>query len=185
MLFRSAIPNPPASTAPQDQRIFTDFEYSGLQWLQATRGYYHYSNYRSKRYDPAFSLGDGLTPEFMKAENDMLRAESRIYGTADFAGAASIINAGTRVSRGGMTAVGATLLELERAIHQERMVECQVTGLGLQYFEMRKKNLLQKGTLLNWPLPARTLEVFKVALPFYTFGGGTGDGVNSSNVGWR
>lgn len=179
-----AIPNPPASTSPQDQRIFSDFEYSSLQWLRPDRGYYHYSNYRSKRYDNAFSLGDGLIPEMLKAENDMYRAEGRMY-TSDLAGAAAIINAGTRVTRGGMTPVAAVLVDLEKAVQQEIMVECQQSGLGLQFYSMRKRNLLQKGTPLHWPLPAKTLETFRETPPFYTFGGGLGDGVNSSNVGWR
>jgi hypothetical protein len=177
-------PNPPESTNPQDQRIFTDFEYSSLQWLQATRGYYHYSNYRYKRYDDQYALGDGPIPDLMKAENDMYRAEARAY-TSDVAGAAAIINAGTRTTRGQMTPVAATLAAVEQAILHERQVEMYVTGMGLQHFAMRKLNLLQKGTLLHWPLPAKTLETFRETLPFYTYGGGSGDGINSSNVGWR
>ena len=180
-----AIPNPPASTSPQDQRLFSDFAYEGLQWLRPERGYYHYSNYRSKRYDGAFSLGDGFIPEIMKAENDMYRAEGRFY-TGDLTGAAAIINAGTRVTRGAMTPVAATVVELEKAVQQEIMVECQQTGLGIQFYSMRKRNLLQKGTPLHWPLPARTLQTFnETPAPYYTFGGGLGDGTNSSNVGWR
>lgn len=180
----TSIPAPPESTAPQDQRIFTDFEYSDLNWFQAARGYYHFSNYRYSRTDAAFALGDGPVSEFMKAENDMLRAEARAY-TSDVAGAAVIINAGTRVTRGNMTPVAPVLADVEKAIHHERQVEMYVSGMGLAFFEMRKKNLLQKGTPLHWPLPAKTLEIFALPLPFYSFGGGAGDGINSSNVGWR
>lgn len=179
-----SIPAPPASTNPQDQRIFTDFEYSDLNWFQAARGYYHFSNYRYSRTDAAFALGDGPVFELMKAENDMLRAEARAY-TSDLAGAAAIINAGTRVTRGNMTPVAPILADVEKAIHHERQVEMYISGMGLAFFEMRKKNLLQKGTPLHWPLPAKTLELFGLPLPFYTFGGGTGDGINSSNTGWR
>ncbi len=180
----NSIPNPPESTNPQDRRLFSDFEYSSLQWLQATRGYYHYSNYRSKRYDNSFSLGDGPIPEMLKAENDMYRAEGRMY-TSDLGGAASIINTGTRTTRGQMANVSANLTQLELAVAQEIMVECQQTGVGLQFWSMRKRNLLQKGTPLHWPLPAKTLETFREALPFYTFGGDVQDGINSSNAGWR
>ena len=179
-----SIPPPPASTAPQDQRIFSDFEYSSLNWFQAGRGYYHFSNYRYKRYDDSYALGDGPIPEFLKSENDMLRAEARLY-TSDLAGAAAIINAGTRVTRGAMTPVAAVSANIEKAILHERHVEMFISGLGLQFYAMRKLNLLQKGTPLHWPLPAKTLETFRETLPFYTYGGGTGDGVNSSNVGWR
>lgn len=179
-----SIPPPPASTNPQDKRIFSDFEYSSLNWFQATRGYYHFSNYRYKRYDNQYALGDGPIAEFMKAENDMLKAEARAY-TNDVAGAALIINAGTRTTRGQMTPVLPILANVEKAILHERQVEMFITGMGIQHFAMRKLNLLQKGTLLHWPLPARTLETFRETLPFYTFGGGSGDGINSSNVGWR
>lgn len=176
-------PAPPESTAPQDQRIFTDFEYSDLNWFQPGRGYYHFSNYRYSRYDAAFALGDGPITEFMKAENDMLRAEARAY-TSDVSGAAAIINAGTRVTRGQMIPVLPVLADVEVAIHHERHVEMYLSGMGLAFFEMRKKNLLQKGTPLHWPLPGKALETFGLTT-FYTFGGGSGDGVNSSNAGWR
>jgi len=181
-----SIPPPPASTNPADKRIFSDFTYSSLNWFQATRGYYHFSNYRHSRYDNQYALGDGPIPELMKAENDMYKAEARAY-TSDLAGAAAIINSssGRRKSVGQMADVPATLPEIEKAILHERHVEMMITGMGLQHFAMRKLNLLQKGTPLHWPLPAKTLETFRVALPFYTYGGGTGDGINSSNGGWR
>lgn len=179
-----ARPAPPESTTPDDQRIFSDFEYSSLNWFQPARGYYHFSNYRYSRYDGPYALGDGEVPDFMLAENDMLRAEARLY-LNDLAGAAAIINAGTRVTRGQMTPVAAVLADLEQAIHHERHVEMYITGMGIQFFEMRKKNLLQKGTPLHWPLPGQTLETFGLKGPFYTFGGEPGDGINSSNTGWR
>jgi hypothetical protein len=51
---------------------------------------------------------------------------------------------------------------------------------------MRKRDLLQAGTPLHWPVPAKTLETLAEAQPFYTFGGPTRlDGVNTSNKGWR
>lgn len=181
----STFPTPPESTSPQDQRIFSDFEYSSLNWFRPERGYYHFSNYRYKRYDAAYALGDGPVAELLVAENDMLKAEARAY-TSDLSGAAAIINTGTRVTRGNMTPVNAVLTEIEEAIHHERHVEMYITGMGLPFFEMRKKDLLQKGTPLHWPLPAKTLETFGEALPFYTFGGtGNSDGANTSNGGWR
>jgi hypothetical protein len=58
--------------------------------------------------------------------------------------------------------------------------------MGLQFFDMRKLNLLQAGTPLHWPLPAKTLETFGETLPFYTFGGvDNADGITTSNGGWR
>lgn len=181
----SSFPTPPASTDPQDDRMNTDFEYSGTNWFRPERGYYHYSNYRYKRYDATFALGVGPIPELMLAENDAYRAEARAY-TNDLAGAAAIINTGTRVTRGNLPAISANLDEIVKALHHERHVEFYCTGAGLQFYEMRKNDLLQKGTPLHWPLPAKTLETFGMTLPFYTFGGvANADGINASNGGWR
>lgn len=180
-----SFPYPPHATTIVDQRLNTDFEYVAANWFQPARGYYHFSSYRSGRYDALYINDEGVKPEVMKSENDMLRAEARAY-TGDLAGAAAIINAGTRTTRGNMTNVGAVLADIIDAIHHERFVEMYTTGVGLQFFEMRKLNLLQKGTPLHLPLPAGTLQTLNAPLPFYTFGGtANADGVNTSNGGWR
>lgn len=181
----STFPYPSASTDPADKRIFSDFEYIKSQWFQAARGYYHYSPYRFKRYDEMYVAAVGPKPQIMKAENDMLKAEARAY-TADLTGAATVINASTRKTRGQMADVTAVSADVVKAIHHERHVEMYTTGMGLQFFEMRKLDLLQKGTPLHFPIPAKTLETMGVALPFYTFGTvAKADGTNTSNGGWR
>jgi starch-binding outer membrane protein, SusD/RagB family len=178
-------PYPPKSTNPLDKRLDIDFEYVPSNWFQAARGYYHFSSYRFKRYDDIYVNGDGQKAEVMLSENDMLRAEARAY-LGDLGGAAAIINAGTRKTRGQMTDVAADLQEIIKAIHHERHVELYTTGMGVQFFEMRKLDLLQKGTPLHLPLPAKILETFGVPLPFYTFGTvDKADGKNTSNGGWR
>ena len=182
----STFPYPTPSTNPIDKRLNTDFEYLGSNWFQAARGYYHYSAYRCKRYDAFYVNAQGPKAEIFKAENDMLKAEARAY-TTDLAGAALIINASTWTTRGQMPAVLPLLPDLVKAIQHERFVEMYTSGMGLQFFEMRKLNLLQKGTPLHLPLPAKTLETFGVPLPFYTFGSLSTpqDGINTSNAGWR
>ncbi|MDO8994142.1 MAG: hypothetical protein Q7U83_13805 [Daejeonella sp.] len=181
----STFPYPTRSTDPADKRIFSDFEYVASQWFQAARGYYHYSPYRNKRYDDMYVAAVGPKPQIMKAENDMLKAEARAY-TADLSGAATIINASTRKTRGQMADVAAVSADVIQAIHHERHVEMYTTGFGLQFFEMRKLDLLQKGTPLHFPIPAKTQETMGLALPFYTFGTeAKGDGTNTSNKGWR
>lgn len=178
-------PYPIASTNPIDKRLNTDFEYVASNWFLTTRGYYHFSSYRNKRYDAGFINADGPVGEVLKSENDMLRAEARAY-TSDVSGAAAIINAGTRTSRGQMPNVASVLADVVKAIHHERHVEMYTTGMGLQFFEMRKLNLLQKGTPLHLPLPAQILETLKVPAPFYTFGyQANADGIGTSNAGWR
>ncbi len=180
-----AFPYPPKSTNPPDKRLETDFEYVPSNWFLAARGYYHFSNYRMKRYDAIYVNGDGQKAEAMKAENDMLRAEARAYAN-DLQGAADIINASTRTTRGKLPNVAANLEAIIKAIHHERHVEMYTTGMGLQFFEMRKLDLLQKGTPLHLPVPAKVLEVFGLPLPYYTFGGvANADGKGTSAGGWR
>lgn len=182
-----AFQHPAESTNPEDKRLLTDFMYLPTVDFQPARGYYHFSNYRFMRYDAEFVNGIGPKADVHAAENDMLRAEARIYGASpDLVGAAAIINAGTRVTRGQMTPVAANKADLIKAIHHERHVELFTSGSGIQFFEMRKLDLLQKGTPLHLPLPAETLETFGMPLPFYTFGTvAKADGKNTSNGGWR
>jgi len=180
-----SFPHPAESTDPLDERLFTDFEYLPSNDFLPARGYYHFSNYRSSRYDDVYVAAIGEKPQIMKAENDMLRAEARAY-TGDLAGAAAIINAGTRVTRGNMPPVGAVLDDIIQAIHHERQIEMYTTGMGIQFFEMRKLNLLQKGTPLHFPIPAKILELFRLTPPFYTYGYlANADGIGTSNAGWR
>ncbi len=175
-------PYPPKSTDPQDKRLLTDFQYVPSNWFQAARGYYHFSSYRFSAYDATMVNADGPLADIKKVENDMLRAEAMMHIGSDLAGAAAIINASTWKTRGQMPDVGANATEIANAIHHERFVEMYVTGMGLQWFEMRKNDLLQKGTPLHLPIPAKNLEALNMPLPFYTFGG-TGEG--SSTGGWR
>lgn len=183
----ASFPYPTPSVNPLDKRMNTDFEYLPSNWFQAARGYYHFSSVRNKRYDAMYVAGIGPKPEVMKAENDMLKAEARVYSSSpDLSGAASIINSSTYVTRGQMPNVAAVATDLVKAISHERHVEMYTTGCGLQFFEMRKLDLLQKGTPLHLPLPAKLLETFGVTLPFYTYGTvAKADGINVSNAGWR
>lgn len=177
-------PTPAKATNPLDSRLDTDFEYLPSNDFLAARGYYHFSCYRNKRYDAIYTASIGPKATVMKAENDMLKAEARAY-TGDLAGAAAIINAGTRVTRGNLAPVAANLADIVKAIHHERQVEMYTTGAGLQFFEMRKSNLLQKGTPLHLPVPAQILQLFGLT-QFYSFGTtAKADGTNTSNTGWR
>jgi hypothetical protein len=181
---RASFPHPKESTNPIDQRLKTDFEYLASNDFQAARGYYHFSCYRFKRYDAQFASAVGPKTYLGVVENDMLKAEARAY-LGDFTGAAAIINAGTRISRGKMKQVAATSNEVLAAIHHERQVELYTAGMGLQFFEMRKLDLLQKGTPLHLPLPAATLQNLGLT-EFYTFGTeARADGKGTSNGGWR
>ncbi|PZR29753.1 MAG: hypothetical protein DI535_01210 [Citrobacter freundii] len=179
-----SFPHPDEPATSLDARLKTDFEYLASNDFLAARGYYHFSCYRCKRYDDVYTSAIGPKPTIMKVENDMLRAEARAY-TGDLAGAAAIINASTRITRGNMAPVAADLTAIVNAIHHERQVEMYTTGCGIQFFEMRKLDLLQKGTPLHFPIPGATLQLFGETT-FYTFGTvAKADGVGTSNKGWR
>jgi starch-binding outer membrane protein, SusD/RagB family len=182
----ATFPHPAEPATSLDARLKTDFQYMGSNDFLAARGYYHFTCYRNKRYDGVYInvSGIGPKPEIMLAENDMLRAEARAY-TGDLSGAAAIINAGTYVTRGQMAPVAAELNAIVKAMHHERQIEMYTTGCGLQFYEMRKLDLLQKGTPLHFPIPAATLQLLGETT-FYTFGTtAKADGTGTSNGGWR
>jgi len=186
-------PNTPAywldsvSTQPRstsaDARLVSDYGYLASNVFAPARGIYHYSSYRYKRYDSYITNWTENIVEFSVAENDMYKAEALAY-TGNIGGAADIINAGTRTVRGHLPYVSADLAAVKAAIHYERMVEFAYTGMGIGFFEMRKENLLQKGTLLHFPVPGAALQA--IPAEYYTFGGTDGvAGEDYSNTGWR
>jgi hypothetical protein len=165
-----------------DDRIFTDFEFLSSCTFKVERGYYHFSCYRFKRHDLYLSTWTEPSPVFRLAENDMLKAEAMMH-QGDLAGAAQIINEGTRVTRGGLAPIGATAEEVEAAIFHERNVELMCSGLGVEFCTMRKADKLQPGTPLHFPIPGQQLEVN--IMDTYTFGPGKGiAGQDYSNGGW-
>jgi hypothetical protein len=174
------------TTPGVDKRLFSNFEYLSSNNFRTERGYYHFSVYRHSRYDdPYIQDQTGLMPEIFKSENDLLLAEAEAH-LGSVSAAAAIINAGTRVTNGELDPVAAVLGDVLDAIDHERQVELMTTGMGIQFFHMRKYDLLQYGTPLHLPIPATILEILDAPRPFYTFGGpDTADGINVSNGGWR
>ena len=76
--------------------------------------------------------------------------------------------------------------EILQIIYAERDIELGRTDFGLIFYEMRRRDALQLGTLLHLPVPAD--EMANLGLTPYTFGGevnadgeNTADGSNS----WR
>ncbi len=169
-------------TAGIDDRIFTDFQYLSSCPFRVERGYYHFSCYRFKKWDTYLTTWTEPQPCFRKAENDLLKAEALLH-LPNLAGAAAIINAGERVTRGNLAPVAASATEIEYAIFYERNIELHNTGYGIEFFAMRKANKLQAGTPLHLPIPGQQLEVNQ--MDYYTFGPGVGvAGQDYSNGGW-
>lgn len=173
---------PPASS--EDNRLETDYEYLSGQSFREDRGTYHFSSYRYAGLD--YLIQSRWTEPVVEApetENDLYMAEAQLR-LGNLSEAASIINSGTRVNRGGLDPVAAEEDALWDAIHYERLLELQNKGMGLTFFEMRGRDLLQEGTLLHFPIPGAALEA--AGLPQYTFGAGVGTpGEDFSSGGWK
>lgn len=166
-----------------DARLETDFEYLSSCPFRAERGYYHFSSYRYSRLDQYLTTWTEPMPAFYKAENDYLLAEAALR-TNKVQEAADVMNASARVTRGNLPALPADAAQISSAIHYERMVELMLSGMGVQFFQMRKENLLQSGTVLHFPIPGSQLDVMQ--MEYYTFGPGLGTpGVDYSNGGWN
>ena len=172
----------PPSSSP-DARLLSDYQYLSYNDFVPERGIYHFSSYRYSRMDEYITIWQMNIVEFSRSENDMYKAEAMAL-LGNVAGAAAVINAGTRTIRGQLPNVAADLDEVKSAIFYERMVEFSFTAMGIGFFEMRKEDLLQKGTLLHFPIPGSSLEV--IPAPNYTYGGTDGvAGEDYSNGGWR
>ncbi len=174
----------PASSA--DGRLASDFNFDPSCNMKPERGYYHYSNYEYARYDYAYNnVWEGDVPEFLAYENELIIAEAKAR-LGDIAGALDIINNGPRTDpgRGNLPpATASTLEELLEVLFYERDIELIQTGFGIAFFDMRRRDMLQKGTMLHFPVPGKELNT--LSLPNYTYGGeANADGINTSNGGW-
>lgn len=176
------LPNNGKATSA-DARLESDYEYLSSCPFRAERGYYHFSSYRYSRLDQYLTTWTEPMPIYYKAENDYLLAEAALR-TNKVQEAADVMNASARVTRGNLPELSADATQISAAIHYERMVELMVSGMGIQFFEMRKENLLQSGTMLHFPIPGSQLDVMQ--MDYYTFGASTGTaGVDYSNGGWN
>jgi hypothetical protein len=151
-----------------DARATSDYQFNSYN-IRPERGLYRWSSYRYKRLD-SYINANFYAPIIMmrKAENDLFIAEaySRL---SQFTSAKNTINAGTRVTRGNLPVVTEDPTQIKNAIFYERQIELPLTGMGIEFFDMRRNGLLQDGSLLHFPIPAQQLEI--MAEPFYTYGG--------------
>lgn len=201
-----------ASLAPStttDPRI-AYFQYTtNPGFLNPTRNAALFSNYFSLRLHGANDWWPSTNKVTLmtKTEVDMLRAEANVM-LGQSALAAPILNAssaGTNPTElswdlpgvqlgyvaqnslaGGYTLDGTeNEAQMQWALLREYSVELDnLGGAGIQWFFMRRHDMLQAGTPLNYPVPGSELEI--LGLDNYTFGGadfagqvGTSDGANS------
>jgi hypothetical protein len=168
-----------------DSRLTSDFEYQSVCYFRPERGYYHFSCYRYSRLDDYIATWTEPMPEMYKAENDLMVAEAELM-LGNKESAIDILNGGTRISRGNLSPVqyNSTDQQVLEAIDYERTIELFLCSCGLPFFDMRRKDLLQKGTPLHFPIPGEQLRI--MLMPYYSIGGvKNADGINTSYGGWN
>jgi hypothetical protein len=160
-----------AVTSP-DRRLTTYFRHVGRHtgWNPSTRGYNMLSEYKYVRYEDEGNNLSGFFPHFLKAENDLLKAEAALRSGKPKTEVAALIN-NSRVANGNLPALtGAeTDTDLMNAIFYERYLESDLVYPHLSFFDRRRKGELRAGTLFHLPVPANELILHQK--PFYTFGG--------------
>jgi hypothetical protein len=151
-----------------DLRVLSDFQYNTAN-NRPERGLYRWSTYRYSRLDSYFNANFFAPVIMMRvAEIDLFEAEA-LLRLERFSEAAAVINSGTRVTRGNLPNIAVDETAIRDAIFYERTIELPLTGMGIEYFDMRRNDRLQDGSLLHFPIPAQQLE--SVSEPFYTYGG--------------
>lgn len=175
----------PAPAVSDDYRLVTDFRYDATCPLHADRGYYFFFDYEYKRYSYNTYSNPDYVIDFSVTENDLIKAEA-MFHLGNKTGAVNILNNGPRNTRGHLPDLNTNISDDDflYALFYERDIELFMTGFGKGFFDMRRRDMLQKGTLLHFPIPAKELNV--MTIPIYTFGGvENADGINTSNGGWK
>ena len=173
----------PGPATSLDARLASDFTKEDVCNFKPERGYYHFSYYLYTRLDYTFSNPANF-PEIYANEMQLLKAEASAR-LGMLPAAINILNQSSRATRGNLDPLisSATNQEVIDAIFYERDLEFFVAGFGIGFFDMRRRDMLQKGSLLHFPIPSKELNV--VGLPIYTFGGeSAADGIGTSNGGW-
>ena len=183
------VPPDPATATSDDARLLTDFRKLGTVPHRPERGYYHFSYYGYWRYPDIQIETQAVTgryPVYPKSENDLMEAEAEARA-GTLANAIAILNASPRVTRGGLAPLdaGASVEEVLEAIFYERTIELFSHSVGTGFFDMRRRNYLQPGTLLHFPIPGKELET--LGEEYYSLGGSFGTaGIDfaASDWGW-
>jgi len=176
----------PGPAESVDSRLESDFQFLKDNNFRPERGYYHFSHYRHKRFDSVSGeiwYGNNPNPSMLVWENELLKAEALVR-TGKVAEAVSILNnpAGARKVRGNLPDLNSTNPEeVLWTIFYERDIELILTGMGICYFDMRRRDMLQRGTILHFPVPFSQLEAMNVEV--YSIDGQP-DGVDISDGSW-
>ncbi len=188
--YPTVYPDAPAILGPMvtDDLRADYFGYTdAFGYLNESRNRGLFTNYTRQRYNNESNTVNlaGLDVHMMLyAEIQYILAECEL-GLGNLDAAAGYLNASPRVTVGGLPDVPASAQAIEDALHYEYSVELDLgAGIATIWAFMRRYDLLQIGTPLQYPIPATELEI--TGDEFYSFGGpsyageaGTADGSNS------
>jgi len=163
--------------------------------------YYDFYRYKYMRN----ASNQGLYPEFMKAENDLLAAEAYIR-TGDFAKAAAKIDL-TRVANGGLPALSGVITNATQqvpggascvpqvpiggsvscgtileAMKYEKRIETAYSSFGRWWIDSRGWGDLIEGTAYEYPVPYQEMQSRQ--RPYYNLGGGFGSSATKGTYGF-
>ncbi len=173
---------PPADSP--DARFDQYFQYTTeFGYLRPERNRGIFSNYVNKRFmdNNTMSEAGDQNPQFLLAEIQMLKAEAHMRLGNNLA-AANAINNSPRVTVGGLP-LATALDDILAILHYEYSIELDfAAGSTSQWAFMRRNDLLQEGTAVQFPIPATELEA--TGLPLYSFGGIGKEGGAVGN-GWK
>lgn len=177
----------PGEAESADARLLSDMEFLPDNNFRPDRGFYHFSHYRYSRWDEEAlepnDYGSYPKPTFHVWENELLKAEA-MARTGNVSGAVTILNdpSGARKMRGQLPDVTSTsATDVLWTVFYEKDVELIDSGMGIAFFDMRRRDMLQRGTILHYPVPMTELEIIQAEI--YTIGGAP-DGENVSNGSW-
>ncbi len=170
-----------------DARLESDFEYNSAIRFYPERGTYHFSHYRFKRWENLGKTGTGQMIDISKYENVLYAIEAYAM-LGQLNNAIDLLNYPfyPRKTRGMLPNIptSADKKTVLNAIFYEREIELLGQGYLLGFCDMRRRDMLQKGTPLHFPIPGNELQTLN--MEFYTFGGiNNADGTNTSNGGWE
>ena len=164
--------------------------YENFGYLRSDRNRYIFSNHGFYRwwFDNWQWLPGASNPMFLAVEGDLIQAECALKQN-NIAGVLSVINDPNlpRKKDGNLPdASAANEAEALWLLHYEYAIELDESALCTgQWAFMRRWDLLQKGTMTMWPIPAKELEA--TGLDIYTFGGALNAGQpgTAAGPGWR
>jgi hypothetical protein len=158
-----------------DHRFYEYFDYlANFGILMEARGRGLFSNYIRKRWmypKSTLNVEGAVNPYFLAEESRLLRAEAKFW-LNDYPAAAAELNASdaSRKASGGLPDVAPEKEALRAALHYEYAIEIDGAGGTFVPFSfMRRHDLLQGGTLTQFPVPQIQLDL--IGEETYTFGG--------------